>query len=69
MYIFHDTIDKAGHDGTAKQVTQACREAINELATMIPKILASYNVTEVYVTSDHGFLFNDIDFAEKTSTR
>lgn len=65
VYIFHDTIDKAGHDGTAKQVTQACREAINELATMIPKILASYNVTEVYVTSDHGFLFNDIDFAEK----
>lgn len=46
-------------------MTQACREAINELATMIPKILASYNVTEVYVTSDHGFLFNDIDFAEK----
>ena len=65
VYIFHNTIDKAGHDGTAKQVTQACREAINELATMIPKILASYNVTEVYVTSDHGFLFNDIDFAEK----
>ena len=65
VYIFHDTIDKAGHDGTAKQVVLACREAIHELATMIPKILASYNVTEVYVTSDHGFLFNDIDFAEK----
>lgn len=32
---------------------------------MIPKIHASYNVTEVYVTSDHGFLFNDIVFAEK----
>ena len=31
---------------------------------MVPKILASYNVTEVFVTSDHGFLFNDISFAE-----
>ena len=47
------------------KVTQACREAIAELGTMIPKIHASYNVTEVYVTSDHGFLFNDIVFAEK----
>ena len=65
VYIFHDIIDKTGHDGNAKQVTQSCREAITELATMIPKIHASYNVTEVYVTSDHGFLFNDIAFAEK----
>lgn len=65
VYIFHDVIDKTGHDGNAKQVTQACREAITELGTMIPKIHASYNVTEVYVTSDHGFLFNDIVFAEK----
>ena len=65
VYIFHDVIDKTGHDGNAKQVTQACHEAITELGTMIPKIHASYNVTEVYVTSDHGFLFNDIVFAEK----
>lgn len=65
VYIFHDVIDKTGHDGNAKQVPQACREAITELGTMIPKIHASYNVTEVYVTSDHGFLFNDIVFAEK----
>ena len=65
VYIFHDVIDKTGHDGNAKQVAQSCREAITELSTMIPKIHASYNVTEVYVTSDHGFLFNDIEFAEK----
>ncbi len=65
VYIFHDIIDKTGHDGNAKQVVQSCQKAITELATMIPKIHASYNVTEVYVTSDHGFLFNDIVFAEK----
>ena len=65
VYIFHDTIDKVGHDGTLKQIVQSCRDAINEIATMIPKIHATYNVTEVYVTSDHGFLFNDITFADK----
>ena len=65
VYIFHDVIDHEGHDGTAKQITQSCRQAIDELKVMIPKIHASYNVTELYVTSDHGFLFNDIEFAEK----
>ena len=65
VYIFHDNIDKTGHDGNARQVVQSCRETIMDIAKMIPKIHASYNVTEVYVTSDHGFLFNDIEFAEK----
>lgn len=65
VYIFHDAIDHDSHDGSAKQVMQSCRRAIEELATMIPKIHASYNVTELFVTSDHGFLFNDIEFAEK----
>lgn len=64
VYIFHDSVDKIGHDGTAQEITAACRKAIDDIATMIPKILASYNVTEVLVTSDHGFLFNDIVFAE-----
>ena len=65
VYIFHDVIDKIGHDGNAKQIVNSCRDAINELKKMIPKIHASYNVTEVYITSDHGFLFNDIIFADK----
>lgn len=65
VYIFHDVIDKTGHDGNAKQVVNSCRDAIKDLATMIPKIHASYNVTEIYLTSDHGFLFNDIVFADK----
>lgn len=65
VYIFHDVIDKTGHDGSAKQIVNSCREAINELKKMIPKIHASYNVTEAYITSDHGFLFNDIMFADK----
>lgn len=63
VYIFHDMIDKTGHDGNAKQIVQSCRETITELAKMIQKI--HDRVTEIYVTSDHGFLFNDIVFADK----
>lgn len=65
VYIFHDVIDKVGHKGNSEDIVQSCRKTIKELATMIPKIHASYNVTEVYVTSDHGFLFNDMVFADK----
>ena len=65
VYIFHDVIDKTGHDGNAKQIVNSCRDAITELKKMIPKIHASYNVTEVYITSDHGFLFNDIMITDK----
>lgn len=69
VYIFHDVIDKEGHKGSSEETVQSCRKAIKDLATMIPKIHASYNVTEVYVTSDHGFLFNDIVFNEKDKTQ
>lgn len=65
VIIFHDNIDQIGHDGTSKQIAQACRDTIRDIATMIPKIHATYNVTEVYITSDHGFLFNDIEFQDK----
>ena len=46
-------------------MVKACADAVKDLATMIPKIHASYNVTELYVTSDHGFLFNDMVFEDK----
>lgn len=65
VYIFHNDIDDKSHDASAKDVVKACADAVADLATMIPKIHASYNVTEVYVTSDHGFLFNDMVFEEK----
>ena len=65
VYIFHDVIDKHGHNGTSKEIVTNCSNAIKELAYMIKKIHDSHKVTEVYVTSDHGFLFNDIQFAEK----
>lgn len=65
VYIFHGSIDTAGHDGTGKQIVAGCTQAVQELSTLVSKILSSYNVTEVYVTADHGFIFNDITMVEK----
>ena len=65
VYIFHDTIDRASHSQSPFEVISACRKAIAELRTLIPRIMASWNVTNVVVTSDHGFIYNDKDFEEK----
>ena len=62
VYIFHNTIDDYGHIGN---VTDACAKAIDELATLVERLHASWNVVNVFVTADHGFLYNDITFAEK----
>ncbi len=64
VYVFHDTIDSISHDNPQK-TTQACAEAIDELKQLIPMLHASCNVANVFLTSDHGFLFNDMDFEQK----
>lgn len=65
VYVMHNAIDDKSHGATAKEVADSCRDAINELEMLVHKIHETYNVTEVYITSDHGFLFNDQDFKEK----
>jgi len=65
VYVMHDVIDDKSHGATAKDVADSCRAAINELEMLVHKIHETYNVTEVYITSDHGFLFDDQEFKEK----
>ncbi len=66
VYIYHNQIDKIGHDsGSGSEVTSICAESIQKIAEEVRSILASYNVTEVIVTADHGFLFNDMEFEDK----
>lgn len=65
VYVMHDAIDDKSHGATAKEVADSCRDAINELELLVRKIHGTYNVREVYITADHGFLFNDQQFEEK----
>jgi phosphoenolpyruvate-protein kinase (PTS system EI component) len=65
VYVMHDKIDKEGHDQSAIEMTKACRETIKDLAALVHSIHMSYNVADVYITSDHGFLFEDKKFEEK----
>lgn len=65
VYVMHDKIDHDSHGAPASVVVESCRQTIKELDTLIHKIHETYNVTQVIVISDHGFLFNDIDFEDK----
>lgn len=65
VYIFHDTIDDAGHSQSPFDVINACRKAIEQLAVLVKRLHATWNVTNVLVTADHGFLYNDMKFEDK----
>ena len=65
VYIFHNTIDEASHSQSPFEVIRACRTAIEQLSVLIKRLHASWNVTNVILTSDHGFIYNDMQFEDK----
>lgn len=65
VYIFHDVIDENSHSQNPFEIIRSCRTAINQLSTLVKKLHSSMNVTNVVITADHGFIYNDIHFKEK----
>ncbi len=59
VYLYHNRIDKIGHDrGSEREVFEATEQALDELVDLVKK-LANANVTNLLITSDHGFLYQD----------
>ncbi len=65
VYIFHNDIDGNGHDDNAQSAVNACRSSIKEIAKTVHSIMSTYNVHDVLITADHGFLLNDMAFEDK----
>jgi uncharacterized protein (TIGR02687 family) len=64
FYISHNRVDATGDEaGTERQVFEAAQEALDELLKLISR-LASANATNIIVTADHGFLYQDSRLAE-----
>ena len=58
IYIYHNVIDATGDKApTESRVFNACEDAINELLRLVKRICNSLNGTNVFVTTDHGFLY------------
>ena len=69
LYIYHNQIDATGDKPeTETRVFASANQALEELVTLIKKLVNS-NITNLVITSDHGFLFqtravDESDFIE-----
>lgn len=59
VYIYHNTIDETGDDlSTEIKTCEAIEDAVTEIIAMV-KRLAGYNATNIIVTADHGFIYQN----------
>jgi uncharacterized protein (TIGR02687 family) len=66
VYVYHDVIDARGDKRSSERGTfNAITEAVSELSKFISKLHHTYNVTRVFVTSDHGFIYQDVEIEEQ----
>lgn len=64
LYVYHNRIDATGDKpGTERQVFEAAEAALVELVDLV-KRLTNANATNILITADHGFLFQDSGLAE-----
>ena len=58
VYIFHNTIDAIGDKApTENKVFEACADTIQEIANILRIIVNDMQGTDIFITSDHGFLY------------
>jgi uncharacterized protein (TIGR02687 family) len=68
IYIFHNVIDKIGHTaGTEAKTFDAVEQAFGELEQIIKKV-ANINGSNMLLTADHGFLFQQDEVATDDAT-
>lgn len=71
IYIYHDEIDKMGEKNEIK--TFDAVQSTFETITKIVKQISNFNGTNIFITSDHGFLYTnsptaDSEFCQVDST-
>lgn len=60
FYVYHDRIDAAGDKApTERTVFEAAEETLRELLVLVKK-WTNANATNILITADHGFLYQDI---------
>ncbi len=54
VYIYHDTIDKYGHNGNPFDAVEI---AIDELRGLVRSLVNNVSATKIIITADHGFIY------------
>lgn len=68
VYVYHNAIDEVSHGGSRGSVVATCRDSIKEIAKVVSNIHNHCSISNIIITSDHGFLYNDMVFAENDKT-
>ncbi len=63
VYIYHDTIDAAGHNDDST-LFDACEKTVDELVALVRSLVSSVSATQIYITADHGFLYTESPLRE-----
>jgi uncharacterized protein (TIGR02687 family) len=64
LYIYHNRIDKTGEDRiTESQVFEAVDDTLRDIVDLVKKA-ANANATNIFITADHGFLYQDEALAD-----
>ena len=69
VYIYHDVIDATGdHAASESGTPDAVNRAIDELSALVSKLISA-DITRIFVTADHGFLFQDSEPANDDTAK
>lgn len=68
VYVYHNAIDEVSHSGSRSNVVATCRDSVKDIVKVVSNIHNHCSVSNIFITSDHGFLYNDMSFAENDKT-
>lgn len=63
VYIYHDRIDNTGHN-MESEVFESTDKAIDELKALVGSLVNNVSATNIYVTSDHGYIYQRTALSE-----
>jgi uncharacterized protein (TIGR02687 family) len=72
VYVYHDRIDAIGDKlGTETKTFEATAQAIQELSDLVGFIVNNLNGSTIFLTADHGFLYQEsaLDEADRTTVQ
>lgn len=65
LYVYQNTIDKAGHgDEAGQDVFGACEQALRDMKALVDIAVKHMGARQVIITADHGFLFTHKGISE-----
>ncbi len=65
IYVYHNCIDAIGDEkATERDVFSACEKAIDELLSAIKFLSNNISAKNIYITADHGFLYEREELEE-----